>query len=199
MKIIGLLGGVASGKSYVAEQLRRLGAEVLDADRVGHEVLRLPEVKAAIRNHFGPQVFDSEGEVVRPTLAAIVFAPPPDGPRQLAVLEAITHPEIRRRLRAQTDEMAARNVPAAVLDAPVMLKAGWAEICDALVFVDAPEEMRKNRTMARGWTAQQFAAREAAQEPVAEKRRLAEFVIDNSGSAEYTYGQIERLWHSLVG
>src|SRR5436309_2188032 len=112
MRIIGLLGGVASGKSFVAEQLRRLGAEVLDADRIGHDVLRLPEVRAAIRNHFGPQVFDSEGEVIRPALAAIVFGPPPDGPQQLAVLESMTHPEIRRRLQLEVERLAATGVPA---------------------------------------------------------------------------------------
>jgi dephospho-CoA kinase len=153
----------------------------------------------AIRNHFGPQVFDSEGEVNRSALAAIVFGPPPGGPRQLAVLEAITHPEIRRRLRAQVERLAAEHVPAAVFDAPVMLKAGWGDVCDVLAFVDAPDEMRKNRAISRGWTAEQFAAREAAQETLAEKRRHADFVIDNSGTPEYTYEQIERLWHSLVG
>ncbi len=199
MRIIGLLGGVASGKSFVAEQLRRLGAAVLDADRIGHEVLRLPEVREAIRNHFGPQVFDSNGQVNRPALAAIVFGSPPDGPRQLAVLEAITHPEIRRRLHIEAERLAAEHVPAAVLDAPVMLKAGWGDVCDVLVFVEAPEEMRKKRAISRGWTAEQFAAREAAQESLAEKRGQADFVIDNSAAAEYTYEQIERLWHSLVG
>jgi dephospho-CoA kinase len=79
MQIFGLLGGVASGKSFVAEQFRRLGAEVLDADRVGHEVLLLPEIRSAIRNHFGGKVFGEDGEVNRKALGQIVFGPPPDG------------------------------------------------------------------------------------------------------------------------
>ncbi len=199
MRIIGLLGGVASGKSFVAEQLRRLGAEILDADRIGHEVLRLPEVRSAIREHFGPMVMDADGEVSRPALAAIVFGPAPDGPRELAYLEALAHPEIRRRLREQVDRMAADNIPAAVLDAPVMLKAGWGDVCDVLIFVDAPDDLRQKRALSRGWLPEQFAAREAAQESLAFKRRQSDFVIDNSGSPEYTTEQIERLWHSLVG
>jgi dephospho-CoA kinase len=199
MQIIGLLGGVASGKSFVAEQFRRLGAEVLDADRVGHEVLLLPEVRSAIRKHFGDKVFREDGQVDRKALGRIVFGPQPDGPRELAILEQITHPEIRRRLKSQGERMAADGVPAAILDAPVMLKSGWDEICSAIVFVDVPDNVRRERASARGWTNEEFAAREAAQESLEVKRRRADFVIDNSATAGYTQEQIERLWHSLVG
>lgn len=199
MQIIGLLGGVASGKSFVAKQFRRLGAEVLDADRVGHEVLLLPEARSAIREHFGGKVFREDGQVDRKALGRIVFGPPPDGPRELAILEQITHPEIRLRLKNEAERMAADGVPAAILDAPVMLKSGWDEICSAVVFVEAPDDLRRERALARGWTNEEFEAREAAQESLEVKRRRADFVIDNSASAGYTQEQIERLWHSLVG
>ena len=199
MDIIGLLGGIASGKSYVAEQFRRLGADVLDADRVGHEVLQSVPICAAIRNHFGGTVFGEDGQVDRKALGRIVFAPAPDGPRELLKLEQLTHPEIRRRLKVQADCASAAGVPAVILDAPVMMKAGWAEICSRLVFVDAPEAVRRERAMARGWTADEFAAREAAQASLDAKRRRADFVVDNSASREYTQAQIERFWHSLVG
>lgn len=199
MQIIGLLGGVASGKSFVAEKFRRLGAEVLDADRIGHEVLLLPEVRDAIRKHFGDKVFGADGEVNRKALGQIVFGPPPDGPRELTILEQLTHPEIRRRLRQQAEEMAADGVPSAILDAPVMLKSGWDKICDVVVFVDAADKLRQERAVSRGWTPAEFAAREAAQESLDVKRRRADFVIDNSGASEYTEQQIERLWRSLVG
>jgi dephospho-CoA kinase len=199
MRLIGLVGGIASGKSLVAQQLRSLGAEVLDADRVGHEILRLPEIVAAIRGHFGDRVFDADGHVDRKALGPVVFGPPPDGPRQLATLESITHPEIRRRLRIQAEEMAERGVPLVVLDAPVLLKAGWDQMCDALVFIDSPRDLRLSRALKRGWTAEEFAAREAAQEPIEEKRRRAGFVVDNSGDLGYTLGQVERLWRLLVG
>ncbi len=199
MKLIGLLGGVASGKSLVADQFRRLGAEVLDADRVGHEVLLLPEVRDAIRKHFGDKVFGANGEVDRKALGRIVFAPPPGGPRELAVLEQLTHPEIRRRLRLKVDQLASTGVAAAVLDAPVMLKAGWDKFCDLVLYIDANDETRRRRAQSRGWTPEEFEAREAAQESLDVKRQRADFVVDNSASQEYTQQQIERIWRSLIG
>jgi dephospho-CoA kinase len=183
----------------VAERFELFGAKVLDADRIGHEVLLLPEVRDEIRNHFGDKAFGENGEVDRKALGRIVFGPPPDGPRELLVLEQLTHPEIRRRLRAEADQMAADGMAAAVLDAPVMLKSGWDKICTRIVYVDAPEEVRRERALSRGWSKEEFEAREAAQESLEVKRRRADFVIDNSASSEYTQSQIERFWHSLVG
>jgi dephospho-CoA kinase len=199
MKIIGLLGGVASGKSQVARLFRRKGAEVLDADTVGHEVLRMPSVRDAIRHHFGAAVFGADGQVNRQSLGHVVFGAQPNAPQELAMLESLTHPHIRRQLRGDAERMLADGVPAVILDAPVLLKAGWDELCDSLVFVDCPEALRRARAVARGWTAEDFAAREAAQESVEAKRALADFVVDNSGSLGYTQSQIERVWQTLVG
>ena len=88
---------------------RQLGAGVLDADRAGHEVLRMPAVRAAVGGRWGKDVIGPDGEIDRSVLAKIVFAPPPDGPRELAELERITHPEIRQRLKAEVEEMARRG------------------------------------------------------------------------------------------
>src|SRR5215813_11562398 len=114
MKLIGLLGGVASGKSTVAEMFRQLGAEILDADRAGHEVLKMPAVRAAIGGRWGQSVIGPDGEIDRKSLAKIVFAPPPDGPRELAELERITHPEIRKRLKSETEDLAAGGIKLAI-------------------------------------------------------------------------------------
>jgi dephospho-CoA kinase len=193
MKIIGLLGGVASGKSTVADVFRKHGAAVLDADRAGHEVLRMPAIRAVIGGRWGKDVIRRDGEVDRAALAKIVFAPPPDGPRQLAELEKITHPEIRKRLRAEAEEYARQGVPLVILDAPVMLKAGWDKFCDTLVFVDCPDDQRLKRALSRGWTPEEFHRREASQESVAEKKARAEFVLDNSRDVGYIQSQVDAL------
>jgi len=197
MQIIGILGGVASGKSLVAQQLADLGAGVLDADRAGHEVLRSPHVEAAARERWGQTVFDAEGHVDRARLAKIVFADPPEGPREREFLEQLTHPEIGRLLEQQAEALAAAGKRTAVLDAPLLLEAGWDRLCRWLIFVDAPRPVRLSRAMARGWTEESFAAREAAQESLDFKRARADVEVDNSGSPERTQAQIERFWRSL--
>jgi dephospho-CoA kinase len=203
MKTIGLLGGIASGKSLVANKLEQLGAVVLDADRAGHEVLRLPHIKEAARAHFGASIFrDSgpdSGEIDRKRLAAIVFAYTDKGRSELEYLEKLTHPEIGRRLQEQLNLLGEQGVQVAVLDAPVMLKAGWDRFCDQIWFIDAPYDVRLERAQARGWNEEEFRSREFAQEPIERKRELADLVLDNSGDLEYTHRQIERFWHSLIG
>jgi dephospho-CoA kinase len=199
MLVVGLLGGVASGKSLVARQFCELGAGLLDGDRAGHEVLLYPEIERQIREHFGEEVFGPQGRVDRKALGRIVFATSPDGRQALERLERITHPEIGALLRRQAEKLAAEGRKLAVLDAPVMLKAGWNEFCDHIVFVDAPRRIRLARAMERGWNQEDFAAREAAQESLEVKRAHADTIIDNSGPPEATQAQVKRLWDHLVG
>jgi dephospho-CoA kinase len=197
MHLIGILGGVASGKSLVTRQLARLGAGVLDADRAGHEVLRLPPIKEAVRRRWGSEVFGPGGHIDRSRLARIVFADPPAGPRERKHLEKLTHLEIGRLLSRQAEKLGASGMAAAVLDAPLLLEAGWDTLCEKLVFVDAPRQARLSRALARGWSEEDFAAREEAQESLDFKRRRADVVVDNSGSPEQTQAQVERFWQSL--
>jgi len=199
MHIIGLLGGVASGKSVVARQLAELGAGVLDADHAAHEVLRLPEVEAAAKARWGTEVFGPDGRIDRARLAKIVFAPGSEGSRERKYLEELTHPRIGRLLAGQAESLAAAGTAAAVLDAPLLLEAGWDKLCDTLVFVDAPLSARQARASARGWTPADFTAREAAQQSPEAKRSCAQAVIDNSGSPQETQQQVERFWRSLSG
>ena len=199
MKVIGILGGVASGKSLVAGELARLGAGVLDADRAAHDVLRMPEIETAARKRWGGAVFGSDGRIDRARLAQVVFADPPGGPQERRYLEQLTHPEIDRLLAEQRKRLEASGRAAAVLDAPLLLEAGWDKLCDALVFVDAPRGVRLARASARGWSEMDFTAREGVQESLDAKRARADVVVDNSGSLEQTRGQIERLWQSLIG
>lgn len=197
MKVIGILGGIASGKSVVAETFRDLGAGLLDADRAGHEVLELEEVKQALRQRWGDEILATDGSIDRAQIATIVFQPAPEGPQELEFLEQQTHPRIGELLGRQSAEYAQQGVPAIVLDAPVMLKAGMQEMCDAIVFVDAAPEIRAQRAMQRGWTHEEFVARERAQESTDVKREQADWVIDNSGSLESTKAQTLQFWERL--
>ena len=121
MKTLGLSGGVASGKSLVSDQLAEMGAFIINADRAGHGALRLPEIEAAARQRWGEAIFDGDGHIDRSKLAKIVFAPPPDGPSERKYLEALTHPEIGRRLAAQVEAAKAVS-PLAVVDAALLLR-----------------------------------------------------------------------------
>jgi dephospho-CoA kinase len=197
--IVGIIGGVASGKSHVTRLLESLGAVTLDADRAGHEVLADTEVKQAVRDKWGNSVFHADGQVDRAAVAKLVFAPPPEGPENLAFLESVTHPRIGKRLRRQASQLAEQGGHGViVLDAAVLLKAGWDQFCDRLVFVDAPLEIRLQRAARRGWNEAELHRREAAQVPVEEKRRRADFVIDNSGDKQQTLQQIYQLWATLL-
>lgn len=207
MRIVGLLGGVASGKSLVARQFCELGAGLLDGDRAGHEVLRQAEVIQAARARWGERILGPDGQIDRAALGRIVF-PPPQGcgeqlgdenNAELEFLEQLTHPRIGELLRHEARRLAATGKWLAVLDAAVMLKAGWDRLCDKIVFVDAPREIRLARALERGWSEEEFTAREAAQESLIVKRERADMVIDNSGSPEMTQAQVERLWRTLAG
>ena len=197
MRVIGLLGGVASGKSTVARQLARLGAGVLDADRAGHEVLRLPHIIEAVRRRWGEAAFGPDRQVDRARLGRIVFADPPAGPPERAYLEQLTHAEIAHLLQQEGAGLEAAGVKVAVLDAPLILEAGWDRLCNVLVFVATPREARLARALARGWGEKEFAAREGVQESLDSKRTRADLIIDNSGPPERTEAQVEHFWQSL--
>lgn len=198
MVIIGIVGGVASGKSMVAESFRKLGAAVLDADRLGHEVLEEPLVQESLRERWKADVLNAEGRLDRKAIARIVFEQSARGAEQRAFLERVTHP----RIGVKVQEALARwqrqaDVKVVVLDAPVLLEAGWDRYCDRIVFVDSPLQARQQRARTRGWTEVDFAAREAAQKTLDEKRNCADWVIDNSQSPQHTFEQVQQFWRSL--
>lgn len=200
MLVIGIVGGIASGKSFVSEQWSRLGAVVLDADQLGHEVLKEPEVIESIRRRWGAAVIDEKGQVDRRAVARIVFAPPPDGPRELEFLEQVTHPRIEQKLRRRIEQLRReRRNDVVLLDAALLFEAGWDRMCDRILFVDADESIRRERAgRQRGWDEAMFSARQAAQGDLAKKRADADWVVDNSADPETTKQQIQAIWHSLT-
>jgi dephospho-CoA kinase len=174
------------------------GLGILDADRAGHEVLRLPHVVEAARNRWGAVIIGPDGQIDRNRLAEIVFKRDETGERERAYLEKLTHPEIALRLMQEANQMSTVGAKAAVLDAAVMIEAGWDGWCDKLVYIEVPRTIRLARVLARGWKEEDFVAREGVQESLDFKRHRADVVIDNSGSTEQTRSQVERCLPSLL-
>jgi dephospho-CoA kinase len=179
--IIGLVGGIGAGKSLVAAEFARRGATVIAGDPAGHEALRQPEIRQRVVERWGSGVLGADGEVDRRALATIVFA----DAQERKALEEMVFPWIGRRLREQL--AASQADPAVrwiVLDAAVMLEAGWNNVCDWIVYVDAPRELRLERlARQRDWTPAQLAAREAAQWSPEAKAAYADAVLVNAGDA----------------
>ncbi|HLW66403.1 MAG TPA: dephospho-CoA kinase [Gemmataceae bacterium] len=188
--VIGLVGGIGSGKSLVARLLAEHGGRIVSGDEAGHEALRQPEIRQKVVTRFGPGILDEAGEIVRRKLAAIVFA----NVQARKDLEAIVFPWIERKLEQEIAE--AKSVPAVrfvIVDAAVMLEAGWDHGCDRLVYINVPREIRLQRLAERAWELSQIEAREKAQRPLEEKASRADAIIDNSGDRAETARQVEAL------
>ena len=184
MYVLGIVGGVGSGKSAVANAFAQAGAAVLDADQLGHEVLTQPEVIAAFRQRWGGSVIGPDGAVVRREVASRVFGSDENATREREFLNAVTHPRIGRILWQRINALQEQGGRLVVLDAALLHETGWDKLCNAVVFVDAPEAVRRQRALSRGWTADEFTAREASQWPVDKKKQRAMWIIDNSGSLD---------------
>jgi dephospho-CoA kinase len=189
--VVGVVGGIGSGKSQVTRLLAAAGALVISGDVLGHEALRQPDIKERVVWRWGRGLLDEKGEIDRRKLGGIVFA----DSSELRALEEIVHPWIKRRIREEIE--AARRLaeaPLIVLDAAIMLEAGWGDVCDVIVFVDVPRDVRLRRiALQRGWTEKEVAAREEAQWPLADKRARADIVLDNSDSSADLVRQVDVL------
>jgi dephospho-CoA kinase len=192
--VIGLAGGIGSGKSTVAKTLADLGCIVSDSDAAARAALDDLDVRARIVEHFGERVLDAQGRIDRSALASIVFR----DAAERSVLESITHPWIEQR-RLDIFRTAPPGTPALVIDAPLLFEAGLDSTCDAVIFVDAPREVRLARVRStRGWDENELARREESQMALDEKRQRADYVLSNSGSLEHLGEQTRRILTTIV-
>lgn len=184
--VIGVIGGVAAGKSHFGLAMEKVGAARIDADKIGHDVLVEADIVEQLSSLFGRQVLDGGGAIDRSAVANIVFANNPEGQRALKLLESIVHPRIRARLIEQLEDMRQQELPpiAVVIDAPLLLETGLESLCDVIVFIDASRETRLNRALLRGWSEKQFDEREASQLSIEDKKERATHVVAGDLSAD---------------
>lgn len=196
MKLIGLTGGVGSGKSTVAAMLRELEAAVVDADEASHAVYEpgTPGFAAVVRE-FGDD-YVRDGRIDRKHLGELVFKDA-DARRRL---NAIVHPLVRDWMAARTVEAAGRGAEVVVQDVPLLFENGLGDLFASVVLVYVPEDVQVERLVnGRGFTPERAREVIAAQMPIEEKRRLAQHVIDNRGTLEETREQVAKLWSNLAG
>lgn len=193
---VGLTGGLASGKSLVGRELAALGCYLIEADKLGHEVM-LPGAEAygGIVREFGREILDRDGRIDRRRLGAIVFA----NPERLAKLTALVHPPVQEREEALMAEIARRDPGAiAVVEAAILVETGRYKSFDRLIVVTCAQEQQVERGRERGsYTREEILARLARQLPLEEKLKVADYVIDNSGSLDATREQVRQVYRDL--
>jgi len=198
MRLVGLTGGIGSGKSTVAARLAVLGAAVVDADRVAREVVEPGEpALTELAAYFGEAIIGQDGTLDRPALAAIAFA----DEASRAALEAITHPRIAERIRSRIADLEAAGVPSGVIvvDHPLLVETGQADRFGDLVVVVAAEDRRIRRLVeSRGLAEADVRARLRAQATDDERRAVATHVITNDGSLVDLERQVDALWATLT-
>ena len=194
--VVGLIGGIASGKSTVARMLQARGALWLDSDSMAHAVLNSPEVLELISGRFGREVVQSDGRADRQKLASLVFGSGQQLAENLAWLQSIIHPRVRllTEKRIQTE---GPGHPLVLIDAPLLLEAGWGPRCQRILFIDTPLERRQQWAVERGWPAEEIKRREAAQMSLEDKRQQATDVINNDGSIADLELQVDRFIEGL--
>ena len=191
--VVGILGGVASGKSTVAELFQEMGAMVIDADELAREVLETPEGKEALQRAFGDSVLGDRGLVDRTALSKIVF----QSEESLKTLNGIIHPAVSERIRSRLGLLEGSDV--AVLDVPLLAETTFLGDCDLLVFVDAPIALREERARAvRGWEEGEVARRERHQSPLQEKRARADLIVANVGTIGDVRLEAGRVWKEIL-
>lgn len=200
--VVGVIGGIGSGKSAVCQAAAQLsGGLVIDVDRIGHEALRDGEIQKQLLAQFGPSILSSDNTISRGALAALVFGHQGAEKESRRQLEAIVHPWIASRVEQVMADATSQSIPIVYLDAAILIEAGWADQCDYVVFIDTPRDLRLSRIAAqRGWSAEELTRRESSQWSLERKARSADAVISNDADITSTAVKlgktIDQLRHS---
>lgn len=194
--VIGLAGGIGSGKSFVAQMFAEEGCCVISSDALVRAAYKDPRLKQTLKHWWGTLIFGPDGEVDRSAVARKIFSSESDRRR----LEQVLHPlvdQARTRMMMQAGEDP--NIKAFVWDTPLLFETGIHTRCDAVVFVDAPLEVRLERlARTRGWDASELARRENSQMPLDSKRKMSDDVINNATDAETTRAQVRDVLSRIL-
>ena len=193
--LIGILGGIASGKSTVATQFAQLGCTVIDADAIAHELLDTEPIKKEIACFFGPEILDSTGMIDHKKLAEIVFS----HADKLAFLNGILHPIVLKRAEAMI-EFASRqdHIKAIVLDMPLLVEVGWDKRCDRLIYVDCSQKTKDKRVEKAGLDKNQLKIREKFQISLDNKANLADNTIENNSDFSALVRQVADIFSDIM-
>lgn len=226
--ILGIMGGICSGKSTVSTLLEKIGAIKLSADQIANQALQLPDVQQQIIAWWGCDLLES-GQIQRKKLAKIVFGQA----TALKQLENLIHPIVRQTIQDQLiqlgknfietihhlptsndiaklntapsagDDIAKLNTalhkPVVILDIPLLWESGWADVCNYLIFVDAALEIRQQRSISqRSWSAQEIIQREQHQASLEQKKNSAHFIVSNNGDLELIQQTIQKIWQKIL-
>jgi len=191
---VGLTGGIASGKTSVANWFAEKGLPVINADQVVHELMALEPVISAVRREFGPEVI-RDGRIDRSLLGEKVFG----DAKARARLEKIIHPLTARAVEEKCAALEKEHYPLVILDVPLLFEAGWDKKVDQVWVVYVPPVVQKKRLIQRnGFSSEEAERRISSQMPLEEKTKKADIVIDNSGSWEKTEAILRKIWQEIV-
>ena len=193
--IIGILGGICSGKSTVAREFAKLGCKVIDADKIAHELLDRKAIKEKITKLFGKGILDSEGNIEHKKLAGVVF----NDSDKLSLLNEIIHPLVLKRVEELIDKYNGQNqVKAIVLDMPLLAEIGWTEWCDKLIFVNCRQKIRAERTKKLDFDKNQLKIRENFQISLDKKRGLADNTVENNSDFSAMVRQVADIFSEIM-
>ena len=194
--IIGIAGGIGSGKTFVASLLAEKNCLVINSDEMVKQAYRDPGIKQALRQWWGKLVFDPSGDVDRSAVARKVFTMPSERHR----LERLIHPIVNEQRKLAMNQAAANpKIVAFVWDTPLLFETELNKLCDAVIFVDTPIDLRVQRLKdTRGWDQTELERRENSQMPLDKKRELSQYVVVNAADADAVRGQVTEVLSRIL-
>ena len=193
--IIGILGGIGSGKSSVAAEFAKLGCAVIDADRIAHQLIDTERIVRQIREVFGAEVFDADGNIDRAALGERTF----ENSENVAKINDILHPEVLIKCGQLIAEYNNADIKAIILDLPLLIEVGWDKKCDILIFVDCPESIRAARTEKKARLSKKLLKkRENFQISLDNKLKIAHYTINNHSDLSALADQVVRIFSIIT-